>query len=109
MLHRNHHSMVDNFLNICYLIKLLTNKSAFHKLLEKDSNKSLLPDLFVNSTISWARRVVLTKYIINLWGNWETKKSSYNTGSKDDNIVKGENDTIERWGRDLKKDDNIDN
>lgn len=66
MLHGNYYLMIGIFPDICYLIKLLTNKSAFWEYLEKDSNKSLLPKLFGNETILLAKRVVLAKYISNL-------------------------------------------
>lgn len=65
----------------------------------KDNSKSLLPNLFANSIVLLARKIVLTKYISNLWGNWGTKKFSYNTGNKDDSVVKNKDNIIENRER----------
>lgn len=61
--------MIDSFPNICYLIKLLINKSAFQEYLGRGNSKSLLLELFSNGTVSLAKRIVLSEYISSLQDN----------------------------------------
>lgn len=93
-LHGNHLSIISSFLNVFYFIKLLVNKSVFHKYLGKSNNKSLLLDLFANSTTLLIKKVALAEYINNLRNNWGTKKSSYNIDSKNDNMAQNKDNTI---------------
>lgn len=101
--------MIGNFPDICYLIKLLANKSDFHEHLRRNNSKFPLSDVFANGIALLAKREALAEYINSLQGHQTTKKSSYNTGGKDDNVTESDNDTVERQEKDLKNDNNIDN
>ncbi len=61
--HSNHHLTIGSFPDVCYLIKLLANKSAFCEYLKRGNSKFLLPDLFANGTKLLAKRIALAEYI----------------------------------------------
>lgn len=63
MLHDNRYSIVSRFPDICYLVKLLANESAFKEQLGQGDAKNELPDLFANGIASLARGALLTDYI----------------------------------------------
>lgn len=109
MLHGNHHAIVGSFPDVCYLIKLFVNIFALWEHLGRGSNKSLVLDFFANGTALLVKRGVLGKYFSSLWDNWEITKSSYNISGKGDNVVKSNDDIVERRRRDLKNNDNVNN
>lgn len=106
ILHSNHHSTISSFLNICYLIKLLVNKSIFHEQLKRGSSKSPLLNLFVNGIALLIKGVVLAEYISSVQDNWGITKYSYSTSGDSENA---DNDMIKKRGIELENSNNIDN
>lgn len=107
--HGNRHSTVSSFPDVCYLVKLLVNKSAFEEQLGRGDAKNELPDLFANGTASLARDVSLADYINSSRGNWGTtytgardKNEENNANAADDNAG-----TVEGRGRNIENSDDV--
>lgn len=101
----NCHSTIGSYLDICYLVKLLTKKAVFYEQLERDVIRSDLPDLFTNSSASLARRVLLTEYITSSGGNWILLGLRFQGVNNENDMTAGDEDVdaeiVEKRGREM--------
>lgn len=61
--YNNCHLTIGSYPYVCYLIKFVTKKAVFYKQLEKGDNKSDLPNLFANDSVSLVKGILLSEYI----------------------------------------------
>lgn len=54
---------IDSYSDVCYVIKVITQNSVFHKQPGKGNSGTDLPDLIANSDTSLAKEVCLIEFI----------------------------------------------
>lgn len=101
---------VCNYLDVCYLIKLLINETVFYEQLRKGVIRSNLSDLFANGSASLIKRVLLTEYITSSRGNWVfSGLRSQKDNDENDMTVRDRNvnvNMVERQGKEIEIDYN---
>lgn len=70
ILYRNHDSAIGIQSDVYYLVKLLIKKFVIYEKLGSGDNETDLPNLFANSSMTLAKKVLLTEYKNSFWGKW---------------------------------------
>lgn len=73
--------------------------------MKKDNNGSNLSNLFPNSSILLAKKILLTKYITNFQDNWVANISSKRDNNQNNLDIRDDNidaDIIKNWAKKIK-------
>lgn len=100
---------MSKYSNVYYLIKLFIKKVIFYEQLRKSNNRSDLANLFANSSILLAKKILLINYRTSCQGNQIVDTQFQPNNNEHDLVASNENiynDIVEKQAREIEIDYN---